>query len=537
MKRILLYAICLSGALSASLGLHAQNDITSYRDFDYVRDINPWLSSVNGASLTTFASANLSRADIHWQYAKGGLVDYYQSPSASKTGGSVESYYRLSKRVVTYGKISYDHFYGHRMAGSAFIDPSRKPFDLTEDSITNVGNKERDTYNLIGSIGVDVYHGFSLGAKVDYTSANSAKYKDLREKNSYMDLNLTVGFYFPVGKAFSFGGDYFYRRNTESLRFSTYGKNDKTYKTLINYGGFIGEVEQFGGDGFTDKQNELPLFDEYGGGSLQAELRFGDFSLFNSFLMANRHGYYGKQSAYSIVYTHHHSDVYAYNGCLSLRSKNNFHQLLWNLDIENLKNDRSTYRLLQNESGSNYYQYYDAVKTGNKVWVNGTVAYRGYLGVKNEEPTWIIYTGMNIMHRKITAYYYPYYRRQSIGNAEGFVELSRNWHIFKGLFTTTVGGSYLNGHGDVCTDGTFMEPSDKQSFPDQMVTYLHREYEYLTSSQYSIEGSAKYAFTVPKTNLQSYVKAEIHHHKANETDAYMEGKDNNSITLSIGCTF
>ena len=94
------------------------------------------------------------------------------------------------------------------MTGSAFIDPTRKPFNLTEDSLTNAGKKHRDTYKLTGGFGVDVYQGISLGARIDYTSANYAKYKDLRHKNKLMDLSVTAGVYAPITAWLNVGADY-----------------------------------------------------------------------------------------------------------------------------------------------------------------------------------------------------------------------------------------------------------------------------------------------------------------------------------------
>ena len=142
--------------------------------------------------------------------------------------------------------MDYDNFAVKNMLGSVFINPERKPFDLSEDSLTNPGNKHRDTYNLVGAVGIDLWRGLAVGAKVDYTAANYAKYKDLRHRNSLMQLNLSLGIAAPIGKKWMLGANYIYGRSTESLRFVTYGKTEKVYKTLVDYGAFTGEVEQFG---------------------------------------------------------------------------------------------------------------------------------------------------------------------------------------------------------------------------------------------------------------------------------------------------
>ena len=105
------------------------------------------------------------------------------------------------------------------MTGSAFMQ-ERMPFNLVEDSLTNPGKKHRDTYHLVGALGVDIHQGMSVGARLDYTSANYAKYKDLRHQNKLMDLQLTLGGHVPLTDWLSMGADYTYHRN-ECIRRSS----------------------------------------------------------------------------------------------------------------------------------------------------------------------------------------------------------------------------------------------------------------------------------------------------------------------------
>jgi hypothetical protein len=108
------------------------------------------------------------------------------------------------------------------MAGSAFINPTRKPFDIVEETTENTGTKHQDTYQLTGAIGVDLWKGISLGGRVDYTAANYAKYKDLRHSNKLMDLRLSIGLMARVLNQLNVGVNYQYHRNTESITFSKY---------------------------------------------------------------------------------------------------------------------------------------------------------------------------------------------------------------------------------------------------------------------------------------------------------------------------
>ena len=234
----------------------------SFRDFAFEQDSSAWLTSDNAAALTRFSMPSISRADVYGQLQRGGFVDYSQSPKSTEAGASVESYYRLSPKTVVYGRMSYDNFAGRDMAGSAFIRSERLPFDIVEDSLTNLGRKHLDSYQLVGAVGVALWRGLSVGVRAEYTSANYAKYKDLRHKNLLMDLKVMPAVHVSCGKAASIGLNYLYRRQTESVDFDTYGKTDKTYMSLISYGVFTGRVEQYGGEGYANANRSMPWLDE-----------------------------------------------------------------------------------------------------------------------------------------------------------------------------------------------------------------------------------------------------------------------------------
>ena len=532
-----------------------------YRDFAFEKDSSLWLSTMNGAGLTRFTGTNITAADVYGQLQRGGFVNYSESPKTTEAGASVESFCRLSARTVVYGRMSYDNFTGRDMAGSAFVCPDRRPFDIVEDSVTNLGRKHRDTYNLVGAVGVDLWRGLSVGGRVAYTSANYAKYKDLRHKNLFMNLDVAAGLTLPLGRSVTLGANYFYRRNTESLEFSTYGKGDKVYKSLVAYAVFTGRVEQFGGDGFTDSNTSMPLLDEHHGMAAQLELRpSGAFAWYHEASMAWREGYYGRRSPYTIQYTRHDSKLYTYRTRLSYRRPSAIHHLDLSLEAENLQNKLNTYRELTNDAGSHYYEYYDPVKAANKVWVSGSVAYTGYLGVVGRPangaspssarigtgavgvaslPTWTLHAAFNWKHRKQTAYVYPYYRRQKLDVRELRLGVARNIFFNQSMLTLEVGAAFSKGSGVPFEENTFIEPSDKQSTPPTMEAWLYREYEYLTAAQHQLSLGAKYSFIIPTTAFPAYVAVNIGHRKAHRPDhrEFLSGTDHTLLRLSVGTVF
>ena len=555
---------CSSLAVNAQDSTDVQFSIpSSLRDYHYVKRSDPWLTTANAAGLTRFATASIAEAERSCMKEKGGFVDYYGSPDDVQLDVAVESLHRLNSRTVLFGAISYNNFAGKDMAGSAFIAPTLSmhlPFDIVEDSLTNLGDKHRDVYRLQGGVGVDVWRGLALGARFDYTAANYAKYKDLRHKNKLMDMALTLGVTVPLGAWGDAGAHYLYHRNTESVTFSTYGKGDKTYQSLVSYAAFMGQREQFGAAGYTDKSREMPLVSDVDGIGVEFSLHSPLSSLpsphsslpsphssllfYNSFTYARRRGYYGRKSPYTITYSEHESHIYDYRARLSYTPRASRHAsrvsrftLDLTLSAENLQNDATTYRELQNDAGATYYNYYTPVKAANRLWVDGSAALTADLGVSGELPAWTLQAGLSWLHRRQTAYLYPYYRRQTIDSRELFAAVTRNRPVARGVWTFALNGAFGWGGGAPCEDLTFATPSEKMDAPAVMDAYLYREHQFLTSAQYGVGGSVKYAFLFPGTQLWTHARLSLAHRKANETNDYSIGCDRTQVGVAVGCTF
>ena len=551
------------------------------RNFQFVKHDNPWLTTRNAAALTTFSTATITEAEAQLTKHKGGLTDYYGAPDALEAGVSIASFYRLSPRTVVAGSISYNNWSGQDMTGSAFINPERKPFNIAEDSLTNAGDKHRDTYRLSGSMGIDIWQGYALGARLDYTAANYAKYKDLRHKNKLMDLLLSAGIHAPVMSWLSLGANYTYHRNTESLDFGTYGKSEKVYKSLIDYGAFFGRVEQFGNEGFTDKSREMPLFEDGHGADFQLSVMpLAPVSLFGTVGFSHSTGYYGRRSPYTITYTNHSRDRFEATARLtyqpgtpsaasssspsaassssssgvpsssssgvpssssaapsSLRSCRSRFYLDITYSREALKNNAETYRELTNASGATYYEYYDPVETGDKTWHELDVAATALLGINGELPTWQLTVGYHYLQRKQKAYLYPYYMHQRLSNNTVSLNATHNLLTRHGVWSFTLSGAFLKGDGKPFTVNTFVTPSAGQEPPAMMSAFLYREHQYLTAPQYHIGGSVKYAFRFPGTRMKTHVCLSASHRKANQSNDYSTGSDRTQLSVAVGCTF
>lgn len=531
-----------SGVLLVLSSLEAQaqtvkTDSLLMRDFSYVMHSDPWLMGNNPSALIRFGSSTLSEATVSMTVGNGGFVNYDQSPHTLTFGASAESVYRLSPRTVVYGRMSYQNESSSNMAGSAFLNTYHLPFDIVEDSLTNEGDEHRDTYHLKGGVGVDIWHGWSVGASFDFTAANLAKYKDLRHQNKAMDLTFSAGFYLPLGHV-SLGANYLYRRSTENIRFKVYGQSDKVYKSLIAYANFMGQVEQFTTNGYTGSNNEQPLFSARHGACVQLDWRITpQWQWYHSMMAQYRSGYYGRESAYTITYMRHHSHIYTYQSRLSYRLPTSLHRMDVSISAERLENNQNAYLETLNEQGASQYEYFGAVKTGDKLWVDTHIGYTGDMGIDYELPRWTVATGVNIGHRKQTGYRYPYYRRQRLNQVQGYIDACHRIRLRQGILQAGLQFAYQKGSGDVYEDLTFAEPSAQQTAPPSMDAYLYRDYEYYTAPQVKVGAALKYSFIFPQTRMKTYVEGKCTYLKAYNTDAYLKGDAYTTVMLIVGVDF
>jgi hypothetical protein len=248
-------------------------------------------------------------------------------------------------------------------------------------------------------------------------------------------------------------------------------------------------------------------------------------------------GYYGRKSPYTITYTNHHANLLTYEARLAWTVRRSVFYADFTMSSENLENQANTYRELKNESGAYYYEYYDPVKTANKLWKNGRLAVTADLDVDGELPAWTLTAALNWHNRQQTSYLYPYYRRQHLRTTEASLSATRNLLTSKGVWTLSLTASYQKGSGDPYTDLTFADPSDKQTAPATTPAWLWREYQYIVAPQYTIGGSVAYAFIFPHTRLKTHVRLSATHRKANQTYEYSNGNDCTSLAFAVGCTF
>lgn len=122
-------ALCIMHCAST----HAQDSLL-LRNYQFVKQHDPWLTSDNVAGLTHYQSRNIAEAEVSFSMGRGGFVNYNESPKTLSLDASVESFFRISPRTVVYGRMAYDNFTGRSMTGSAFLANSHSSFLLPPSS-------------------------------------------------------------------------------------------------------------------------------------------------------------------------------------------------------------------------------------------------------------------------------------------------------------------------------------------------------------------------------------------------------------------
>ena len=538
MRKFKTIAILIGGAIICSAFNSKAQEKSAWADLSFVRQSEAWLSGNNAAGLKYTPVDTISEISFSGAFNKGSFINYNQSEQSYSYGGQAESYFRLSKKVVLFGSISYDNFTGKNMGASAWIDPEFAPFNLVEYADTTRGEKSMETYHLTGATAIDLGKKLTVGGKIDYLAANYVKKKDLRHLNTLMDLNLSLGAIYQIGQFAELGLNYSYRKRVEETNFDSYGNTDRTYNTLISWGTFWGQVEGFGSDGFTGKGDNNPLIDKINGLSLQINLNINRrLRFFNEFTINKREGYFGVKSDKTKVYTEHSADVLAYKGRLSYtreKALHLFHLQASNDKLENWKNNY--YFDYDSESGVTYVKYNTPTKVLKRTNIQASVEYQLHIDYDDFNPKWSIIAGADYRNKERKVSVYPLYRNQTVNQITGRLNVKRNFVLGKNQYTFLLGGSFSSGSGTRLDAGTYAGSTESSTTLRSTDFNLYREFEYLTASCITTHAGFKYSKLLKQSKIRIFAGIGYERTKAAEIE-FIKGDTFNSVSLSVGCSF
>lgn len=431
------------------------------RDFQLVVDRNLWLNSGNAAAYTSFDEKTISRANIAYGFnSKGRDISYGTKSSAADL--EAESYMKLSPNVTAYGKAAYSNRSTKEAGGSTMYGwEALQPFDIVEQPLNvdgtqaNLGDKELQMFNLKGVMGWNVAGGFSVGALFDFNAGSYVKQKDLRHKNSLMDLDARLSLMQQISEKVSAGASIIYKRNTETIRYKTYGTTDQTYYVLIDYANGTGVKEMFGENGFTDGRQEQPLVNDNVGTNLQLSMKplSSNAELLFDFTYLHRKGYYGKESQFTVSHANHTGNSYLWKARMNMPSADASRLTIveGNLDFHDLTAYSTNYRQTkdQNNNAIVRYEYTTPTKISDRYLLTGNVFCTSYFGTwesGNNHPDiypWRLQGGVNFARSKQTGYLGLDMNTQDVTLWAPFVDVKHNIHsLSSNVLSLELGASY-----------------------------------------------------------------------------------------------
>lgn len=224
MMKTLLLGLLLSGSMAA----YGQR-------FEEIRDLNPWNEGFNRAGLRSDANTTFSYAEVWGGLERGAMSDHSCSPESYTAGVKTESIRHFGK-ISYMGRFAYDYLDGQEMSGSMMLRPGYWPVDIYEYT---PGRKVREHYAFAGGLSADLGSEWRGGLWVDFTAANYAKRKDLRHKNTALDLEAAPSVQWHRG-IWSVGLAYLYEKHSERVEAEEIGSTPDSYLAFFDKGLYYG---------------------------------------------------------------------------------------------------------------------------------------------------------------------------------------------------------------------------------------------------------------------------------------------------------
>lgn len=249
--------------------------VASAQSYDVVERRNPWNAGTNVTGIMA-DSITVSYAELYGRNNHGDFRNYYEADKLWSAGVVAKSIMHL-KEYSLIGSFSFDQTSGSNMCGSMFIHPGFYPVDILEFT---PGRKDLQTYAFMGGIAKDIAPHWRIGGKMDFTSANYSKRKDLRHTNYRLDLKVAPSIMYHSDN-YSIGFTYIFGKNSESVKAEEIGTAATSYYAFLDKGLMYGAYETWEGSGIHLNEsgiNGFPIKELSHGAAVQLQWKsfYGD---------------------------------------------------------------------------------------------------------------------------------------------------------------------------------------------------------------------------------------------------------------------
>jgi len=443
-----------------------------------------YIQSSNPIGLEFWDNRKFSELAINYSKENGELRNYFHSNNSYTYAANIQSVARIDKHTVVSGQVDYSHFHGKNMGGSNFIDPYAMPFDLLDFSENTEGSKGLELYHLHGGISHRLKQDWLLGAKIDYTTGNYTKFKDLRHVNKLLDVELSLGLGKQIGRA-TMGLNYIHNRRVESIMHTVEGSSEGLYTSFISYGNFLGYkllATQYGT--YINLGNAMPLADIQNGVGAQVYLQLGPQILWsNEFQYHTGSGYYGDKDR--IHYSKHQTTAYVYAGEVLYNLNQNAYLMNIDVNYDKLVNIENVLKEYTQGTGASYIEVIAEKEVLSREYLQGKISLSAHLNTQEQHlPKWILGIDGTYSKRDQMVTLFPNYRKQVLNMQHITGYIKRNYRKNNQLYQLKYQTGIHAGNGNKYTEGLMSSSGTSTDVVYSFDRFLNQEYEYLTATRF-----------------------------------------------------
>lgn len=494
-----------------------------------------WLWCSNPAGITDFDVEKTAAAEVS-ALANDGAFHSFSEPETKRVfTARTDAFLRLGaekEASVLHGAVSYQRSNHLNQSGSVFLTSSEKPFDLIPLD-TFPSQKKLERYNLMGRFARPC-GAWTLGATIDFTSANYAKLRDLRHTNSYLDLDVAAGATRQLGNLL-LGLSLNYRRQVEGVEFDVYGVQDRPYYVLVSSGLYWGFAEEATSRlGYAQTTNELPLFDQLHGAAVQLSGNVGVLHCFAELAANRRRGQFGLQSATTAVFTQHEGFSASAQLSFALAKEKTLQRLDIEFSSTCLDNYAKLHRLETDDSRQQRVRYYGRQRTLESVNHNFCTDYRLYLGADSLLSQWVLSAKYQLSSSNKKAMQSVEYKTSRLLRNEIGVGACRNIHWKRNLLKINLQTATQFASGEPCkVSFAAATPAEISKFV-QLETPLLCDYGFATATAFcaKIEVEYRRSFALFAIGLKTHYERTQAEQQPN-----LAGNSRNAFGVALVCQF
>ncbi len=224
------------------------------QDYETFLDTQIFAGSENINWIRT-PDADYSYAELSTAYTDGSFRSPFNGRSLWSSTAKAKSLKQFQNFSIQ-GTFSFSSASANGACGSMSAISEYYPVDIYEFT---PGKKSRQVYDLLGGLSLNVSENWLIGGKFTYQGQNYTKFKDLRHTTYHMSLQVSPSVLYR-GDAWSAGGVYSFRRNTQSIVAEEIGINSGVYYAFLDKGLFYGVKDIWDNSSVHLKESGLDRF-------------------------------------------------------------------------------------------------------------------------------------------------------------------------------------------------------------------------------------------------------------------------------------